>query len=584
LYVKDIIALWLKKLGVQIVFGIPGSYVLPIIDSITRHGIRFILTQHEYGAALMADGFSKATEKVGCIITTTGIGATNALSGILNSYSDFQPVIIITGQVPVMNFGKGAMQESVGVNRTADLEVLFGQITKYSKLIKSVGELLHVLHEAESFLFEKKEGPVHLCIPVDIFQSECSYSGFKSPREMEQIMVSDNELSILKQLLTEAKKPLLLLGAGAKYKRNETLISTLAQFGLPVATSLRGKGLLDERNPMSLGCIGLYGHSHANYFLNMHADLIIAVGISMSEYSTQCWDNVFKKVKLIHVDIDPQQIGKIYNPILGINMESHDFLKCLAQLDLFQNRTWDEAKEAVMASKQKFSIKYSDKPFDSAINGKINPIAVIREIFKLMPEDKTIWVCDSVVWTETNLFLNGSDKQIEALNQASIGYAPAASIGVKLARQNSYVVAVFGDGGFRQTGFELATANNHNIPVLWINLNNEKYASIYNAQKKYYHGNIVGTTYKSIDHIELCKSLGVDAIRITNLDEVKPAIQSFIERERPLLLDIHIDDTLPEMKARQLIRYQQWKFTEPTPKKDPKEQQLMIKWIMENRY
>ena len=566
------------------VFGIPGSYVLPIIDSVSSYGIRFILTQHEYGAALMADGFAKASEKVGCIITTTGIGATNALSGVINSFSDSQPVLIITGQVPVENFGKGAMQESVGINRTADLEGLFSKITKYSKIIKTVDELLPALYEAEFNLLEKRKGPVHLCIPVDILQSEIEFSGFKPSKNFENPVIDNTELNALTQLLSESRKPLLLLGAGAKYRCNEKIVSDLAQYGLPVATSLRGKGLLDERNPMSLGCIGLYGHSHANYYLGMHADLIIAVGISMSEFSTQCWDRPFKKAKLIHVDIDPEQIGKVYNPTLGINMDSHEFLKYLSKLDLLQTKTWDEARDAVTASKEKFIRKYENIQYDCNTEGKINPVQAIRSVFKLMPEDKTVWVCDSVVWTETNILLNGADKHIEALNQASIGYAPAASIGVKLARNSCYVVAVFGDGGFRQTGFELATAYNYDVPVLWLNLNNEKYGSIYNAQKKYYNGNIVGTTYKAIDHVGLCKALGVDAVKVTNVYELELAVQSFIERERPLLLDIQIDETLPEMKARQLIRYQQWKFSDSAKSKDVKEQQLALKAILDNRY
>ncbi|MNW37829.1 Acetolactate synthase large subunit [compost metagenome] len=584
MFIKDILSLWLKRMEVEVAFGVPGSYILPLIDSATRSGIEFILSQHEYGASLMADGYSKSSSKIGCIITTTGIGATNVVSGLLNSWSDSQPVILITGQVPIGNFGKGGMQESVGHGRTVNLELMFSSITKYSKLIVSPDELLEVLNEVEFQLLSGRKGPVHLCIPIDILQTEIDFEVFLPKKALPNINLN-SEINQLENYLTDSKKPLLLLGAGTQYGQNCIAIETIADMGIPVATTLRGKGLLDEEHPLSLGCIGLYGESAANYYLDRHADLVIAVGVSMSEFTTQCWDPVFERTRLVHIDIDITQINKIYKADLAIVSSSVLFLQQLQNMVLLCEKSWEEAKNVVEQSKSRFpTIKYLERYHSEELD-KMHPMEVVVGINNIIPKDDTIIVSDSVTWTETGLKLRGANKHIEAVNQASIGYAPASAIGVKKACPDKYVISIFGDGGFRQTGLELATARSYDIAVLWINLNNEKYASIFNAQKAYYDGNIVGTTYSPIDFQMFCRSMGIDSILVTNIEELNEGITSFFNNERPMLLDVRIDDSSPVMKARQLIRYQQWKLNESSVKdKDEEKQVQKIKMLIKNRY
>jgi acetolactate synthase-1/2/3 large subunit len=201
-----------------------------------------------------------------------------------------------------------------------------------------------------------------------------------------------------------------------------------------------------------------------------------------------------------------------------------------------------------------------------------------------MPKLQTVWVSDSVTWTENHLQICGANRHIEAVNQASIGYSPAASIGVKMASPEQFVVAVFGDGGFRQTGLELATAVSHDTPVLWVNLNNEKYGSIYAAQKTYYSGNIVGTTYSPIDFVQFGCSLGVESYSIQSQEELEEAVLSYLKNERPMLLDVRIDESLPIAKARQLIRYQHWKLADSSQEKSSEEKFKVLKSLIQNRY
>jgi acetolactate synthase-1/2/3 large subunit len=354
MFIKDVVSLWLQKLHVKKIFGIPGSYVLPLIDSTTRHNIPFTLSQHEYGAALMADGYTKACGEVSCVITTTGIGATNALSGIYNSFSDSQPVIFITGQVPTTLFGKGVLQECVGIGRTIHIEELFASVTKYSKMVTSANELLLVLQEAEFHLMEGRKGPIHLCIPIDILQTEITFMEFLPSLDIQAPATQQDVYEKLQGLLEQSIKPLLLLGAGCQTEESAALATQLADRGLPIATTLRGKGILDEMHPVSLGCIGMYGESAANYYLDRQADLIIAIGVSMSEFTTQCWDNSFLKSKLVQVDIDLSQIGKNYPVELGFHSDATGFLYRLVQLPFLRNETLEKASRAVISSKEKF--------------------------------------------------------------------------------------------------------------------------------------------------------------------------------------------------------------------------------------
>ncbi|MFI2856150.1 thiamine pyrophosphate-binding protein [Paenibacillus sp. JSM ZJ436] len=583
-FVKDIISIWLKKLKVDRLFGIPGSYVLPLIDSAARHEIPFILSQHEYGAALMADGYAKATGKVGCVITTTGIGATNALSGIYNSYSDSQPVLFITGQVPTSQFGKGALQESAGIGRSIHMEEFFAKVTKLSKMVTSAEEVLDSLQVAEHALLEGRKGPVHLCIPIDVLQTRIPFFGLKPSLTRSLPVMPENTIREIHRLTEGSEKPLLLLGAGCQTDEVASIAKRLADKGIPVATTLRGKGIVDEAHPLALGCVGMYGDSSANYYLDRHADLLIAVGVSMSEFTTQCWDPSFSKPRLVHVDIDQTQIGKNYEPDLAVHADAQAFLTVLLQAAGEHKKGLKFAEEAVRATKSKFDAARAQRVVHSEEEGKLHPVEVVELIQKAIPAEQTVWVSDSVTWTETHLKLSGANRHIEAVNQASIGYTPAAAIGVKVGLPDRYVVAVFGDGGFRQTAMELATAVSYNIPVLWVNLNNEKYGSIYAAQKSYYDGNIVGTTYAPIDFVKFGESLGVEAMLIESPEALEEACESFRHHERPLLLDVRINDAVPVAKARQLIRYQQWKLTKPTREHSSSEDLKVLNQLIQNRY
>lgn len=589
MYIKDIVSLWLRKMNVSHIFGIPGSYVLPLLDSATRKGLTFILSQHEYGAALMADGYVKAGGAIPCVITTTGIGATNALSGLYNSYSDSQPVIFITGQVPTSQFGKGALQECVGEGRTLHIERLFAEITKYSKMVVDPQQLLSALQEAEYHLLEGRKGPIHLCIPIDILQTKIEFEDYLPKLTCTPPVMTGEQEKQLYSLVAQSEKPLLLVGAGCQETHTAEIVRRIANMGVAVGTTLRGKGVLDENHGMAIGCIGMYGESAANYYLDRETDLIVAVGVSMSEFTTQCWDRPFQKTPLVHVDIDASQIGKNYKPVLGVHSEANSFLSSLEKV-MQAHKIPEASSFAVQRARQKFVLKREEPEVDSAIMTAqeavetISPVAVIRLLDRLMPADRTIWVSDSVTWTETNLKSKGPRSHIEAVNQASIGYTPAAAIGAKIACPDRFVTAVFGDGGFRQTGLELASAVSYKIPVLWTMLNNEKYGSIYAAQKSYYGGNIVGTTYSPIDYVKFSQSLGMEARLICNEEQLIEAVNSFLNEERPMLLDIRIDESLPVAKTRQLVRYQQWKLASTPASKDPEASASMLKQLIKNRY
>lgn len=330
--VSQILVQFLEKLGVQCIFGIPGSHILPVYDDLYDSSIRSVLVKHEQAAAFMAGGHARIMGQVGACITTAGPGATNLVTGIASAYTDNLPVIAITGEAPTHIFGKGGLQESSGEGGSVDQVALFAGITRYHKLIERTDYLGSVLNQAAKYLLSGTPGPVVLSIPFNV-QKELVDNSI-----LEQVALGNGnhdpvipEQSIKQslQLIKEAKRPLIIAGYGCiRAGAQDALKNISEQLNIPVTSSLKAKGAVDERSALSLGSLGVTSGGQALRYLEQEADLVLILGAGFNERTSYVWDKkLLAGKKLIQVDNNPQQLQKVYRADLAIQADLGAYLR-----------------------------------------------------------------------------------------------------------------------------------------------------------------------------------------------------------------------------------------------------------------
>ncbi len=553
---SDLIIRYLEKENVDYIFGIPGSHLVPIYCSLyDSKKIKTILTKHESGASFMADGYAKISGKIGACCGTTGPGATNLITGVGTSYMDSTPVFVITAAVPTCYFGKAALQEGTGLGRSVSHVGLYKVITKYSECVKDAKKIIQHLTLAHKAMLEGRPGPVHLDLPVDVSNTRIKFTEKDIRGNIKRVKIDRGQIKEAARLLIKAKSPVILAGGGVIYSEASYIVRKISEsFSMPVATTLKGKGVIDEDTLLALGTIGFFGSSVANAYIKEHADVMLALGCIFHEFTTQCYDKRLRPKKLIQVDIDPYELNKNYKADIAIRGDIKEFAQeLLEELDRLSIKRDDKKNiRKIERLKEKHRFFNEEKMFSDAI--PLKPQRVMKEVREALPKE-TIVFSESVGWTERYFKTYLPKTHILGTGLASLGYGTAACIGGKLAAPDKPVVCICGDGGFQFMAMEVKTATTYNVPVVWIILDNSRFGMIYNLQKKIYNNKIICTELNNPDFVKFAEVMGADGYKVTKPEGIKPTISKALKNNKPAIVDIIIDpDEAPPNKPRILER------------------------------
>ena len=532
----------LKNMGVKTVFGYPGGQTIPFYDMLYDADIDHILVRHEQCAAHAADGFARASGKVGVCLATSGPGATNLVTGIATAYMDSSPIVAITGQVPTHLIGNDAFQE-------ADIIGITMPITKHSFQPKSPDLIPSMLKSSFEIAASGRPGPVLIDVPKEVQEGDLTKfddSLIETPGYNPNIKGNIRQIKKAHDLIKEAKRPLILAGAGVIISNACCELKELAyKINAPVMTSLLGKGSFDETDDLALGMLGMHGRKVSNDSIN-ESDLLIAIGIRFSDRTTGRLDSFAPDTKIIHIDIDPAEIGKNVDIDLPIVGDAKNVLSSLNKVLSDYKVTEDVNKWTDMIKQRKVDllprVTYDDVP--------LKPQTVIKEISEVLTADSilTTDVGQNQMWAAHFYDTQKPRKFISSGGLGTMGFGFPSAIGAKVACPDDSVVSINGDGGFLMVCQELATVCEYDLPVIAVVLENRTLGMVYQWQSLLYDERHSQTLLgNSPDFVKLAESFGVNAVRITKPGETKEALASAIKDNEPILLDVVVnpDELLP---------------------------------------
>ena len=532
----------LKKMGVETIFGYPGGQTIPLYDMLYDADINHILVRHEQAAAHAADGFARASGKVGVCLATSGPGATNLVTGIATSFMDSSPIVAITGQVPTHLIGNDAFQE-------ADIIGITMPIVKHSFQPKDPNLIPSILKTSFDIAASGRPGPVLIDVPKEVQEGELiefNDNLIQTPGYSPTLKGNPRQIKKAYELIKEAKKPLILVGAGVILANACDELNDFAHtINAPVMTSLLGKGAFDETDDLALGMLGMHGRKVSNDSIN-ECDLLIAIGIRFSDRTTGRLDSFVPDSKVIHIDIDPAEIGKNVDVDLPIVGDAKNILKSLNDLFKGYSSSGDVNLWADKIKQRKIDLQprvtYDDVP--------LKPQSVIKEISEVLTPDSilTTDVGQNQMWAAHFYNTQKPRKFISSGGLGTMGFGFPSAIGAKVACPDDSVVSINGDGGFLMVCQELATVYDYDIPVIAVVLENRTLGMVYQWQSLLYDRRHSQTKFKeSPDFVKLAESFGVNAVRVEKPGETKEALKTAIKDNEAILIDVIIDseETLP---------------------------------------
>ena len=531
----------LENEGVEVIFGIPGGAILPVYDALYDSSIRHILVRHEQCAAHAADGYARASGRVGVCMATSGPGATNLVTGIATAYMDSSPIVAITGQVARHMIGRDAFQE-------ADIIGITTPITKYSFQIRSAEEVPRVVKEVFYLAAEGRPAPVLIDFPVDVQREEAEMDfDVKISPHLNKVVKEPHPLQVKRatEILLNAERPVILAGGGVIISNASEELRALAEFlMIPVTVTLMGKGAFPENHPLYIGRIGMHGSAAANKLI-VEADVILAVGTRFSDRSTGRFDTFARDATLIHVDIDAAEIGKNIRPDIPIVADAKHALKAIyeAAKELARkkdNSIWLQKVKEIKESLEKAGQHSADE---------LSPKNLIREIRKLLPADGivTTGVGRNQMWASLYFEVYHPRTFITSGGLGTMGFGLPAALGAKVAKPNSIVVDIDGDGSFLMTERELATSIAENIPVIAVILNDGWLGMVKYWQDLFYGRRYCATCLKRgiPDFVKLAEAYGANAARPQSLEEFSKTFKEAMSSDRTTVIDVWINPDEP---------------------------------------
>jgi acetolactate synthase-1/2/3 large subunit len=522
--VSELLVRYLERLGVEVIFGMPGAHVLPIYDRLYDSKVKTVLVKHEQGAAFMAGGYARISHRVSACIATAGPGATNLVTGIANAYAERQPVLVITGETPTYLFGKGGLQESSGEGGAIDQGALFAGITRYHKLIERTDYLGQVLNQATRALLGPEPGPVLLSIPYNVQKEKVAASvldGVHFPRPAPAASARSaahaNPVADLVALIDAADCPVIVAGYGCIRSGAREVVAKLSRDqGIPVATSLKGKGVVAEGTPLSLGCLGVTSDGAAYRYLVEHADLVIFLGAGFNERTSYLWDErLLAGKKVAQVDRDAAQLGKVFRPDVAIQGDIGEVLGQLAATlagNGADTASLAEMRIARLKAHRKAVRAVPDEGASVAETGEDPRFHLMRRFFTGLaarfPKDALIFD-DNIVFAQNYFHVSHANHYFPNSGISSLGHAIPAAIGARFFAGESPTFAILGDGGFQMCCMELMTAVNYAIPLNVVVINNASMGLIRKNQFQLYGERYLDCDFVNPDFRLLAQSFGI---------------------------------------------------------------------------
>ena len=520
----------LKEQGVDTIFGYPGGAVLNIYDELYRHRdeIRHILTSHEQGASHAADGYARATGKVGVCLATSGPGATNLVTGIATAYMDSVPMVAITGNVTVPLLGKDSFQE-------VDIAGITMPITKHSFIVKDVNKLAETIRRAFRIAKSGRPGPVLVDIAKDVTANKADYEKEVPkliPRQTETI--KEHDIATAVKMIREAEKPMIFVGGGAVISGAHRELEEFAQkIDAPVTDSLMGKGAFDGNDPRYTGMLGMHGTKTANLSVTK-CDLLVAIGTRFSDRVFGNAKTFAANAKILHIDIDAAEINK------NIIVDSSIVGDVKSVLELLNQRLDKQNHEAWMKEVEKMKETYPLSYHHEALTGpyvieKINEITGGDAIITTEVGQHQMWAAQYYNYKEPRTFLSSG-------GLGTMGYGLGASLGAKVGCPDKTVFNIAGDGCFRMNMNEVATASRYNIPIIEVVFNNHVLGMVRQWQTLFYGQRYSHTILNdNVDFVKLAEAMGVTAYRVTKKEEVESTIREAMSLNKPVVIECMID-------------------------------------------
>lgn len=526
---SEIVIECLKEQGVDTVFGYPGGAILNVYDELYKHQneIKHILTSHEQGAAHAADGYARATGKVGVCLATSGPGATNLVTGIATAYMDSIPIVAITCNVGVSLLGKDSFQE-------IDITGITLPITKHNFIVKDVNNLAATIRKAFAIAKKGRPGPVLIDIPKDVTANKAEYVKEKPVTVEPSQNICETQLDTAVEMIKEAKKPYIFVGGGAILSgASEELYTFAKKVDAPVTDSLMGKGAFPGTDPLYTGMLGMHGTKTSNYGVS-ECDLLIVVGARFSDRVTGNAQKFAQNAKIIQIDVDVAEMNK--NVMISAGVVGD--IKVV--LDRLNERLEQQGHAEWVTKIQEYKEKYPLVYHKDVLSGPF----VVEEIYRQTKGEAIIstevgqhqmWAAQFYKYTKPRTFLTSG-------GLGTMGYGLGAALGAKSGREDKVVVNIAGDGCFRMNMNEIATAVRHNIPVIQVVINNHVLGMVRQWQNLFYGQRYSATVLNdAVDFVKLAEAMGAEGIRATTQEEFKSAFEKAMNLGRPVVIDCQID-------------------------------------------
>jgi acetolactate synthase I/II/III large subunit len=528
----------LEAEGVDFVFGLPGGANLPMYDALVDANLRHILVRHEQSAAHMADGYARIKRKAGVCFATSGPGATNLITGIATAYADSSPLIAVTGQVPLAMIGKDAFQET-------DIIGVANPCTKYAFQPRAAVEIPETVKKAFYIAESGRPGPVLIDIPKDVQQARenIQFPDLIKVRGYNPIIDADlSQLERAVETMIKAERPIIMAGGGVILSGAFSELQAMAELLMaPVVTTFKGKGSFPENHPLAMGPIGMHGHPEANKII-IEADCIIAVGARFSDRSVGRFDEFGKGMTIIHLDVDPAEIGKNKAVDIAVIGDVKASLRTAVKM-LAKHKVVEKTKDDPWLKRRKELIDYyadTIKDYPRELTAK----KALKKLREILPSDAivTTEVGQCQMWASLHFDVISPGTFFSSTGLGTMGFGFPASIGAKAAKSQATVVDIAGDGSFNMTENSLAVSVLEKLPVIVFLMNNYMLGMVAQWQRTFYNRRYMGVHQNSCpDYVKLAEAYGAQGIRAESMNDLEGAIKKALKNDVATVIDIAID-------------------------------------------
>jgi len=548
---------YLEARGIRHIFGLCGHTNIAVLTALSNSPIRFINTRHEQIAAHMADGYARITRRASVVLSHLGPGLLNAATGVATAALDSIPMVVIAGDIPSHFYGKHPHQE-INLHADASQYEVYRPFVKRAWRVERPDLFPEILDKAFRLAESGRPGPVLISVPMDIFSMKMDTAPFEriahNTRQLEKASIDDATAERIVSALASADRPVIYAGGGVLLADASVELATFAEhLGIPVAHSLMGKGALSDEHPLVLGMTGFWGTKFINDKCRT-ADWVLGVGTSFKEADCSSWENEFTFAippsKLIHIDIDPEEIGRNYPVEIGVAADLKSVLKVLNRV---ARQLYPQARDSSILQREiaayRTDFKASRTEAEASDQFPMRPERILADVRAVLPRD-------AIITTDVGWNKNGVGQQFDILTPGSIltpggfatmGFGAPAALGAKVAAPERVVVSLVGDGGFGQNPALLATAFESDIAVVWVVMNNRAFGTIAGLQKAHF-GTTLGTVFEkdgkpyTADFAAVARAYGLDGERIESADGFRPALERAVASGRPYVLDVSMEN------------------------------------------